>query len=84
MRFKVGQSCEIITSDSQWTIGYVASLPAKWEGNMKMLSPKDKYNIAFTGEEFFDDKRIYRVNDSFGIGYLPEKIDKWIPIKKLT
>lgn len=61
--FESFQLCEVLTSDGNYTIGYVDGKPAEWEGNMTNLKPGDLYCECQGHEDFNNGNEIYIINN---------------------
>lgn len=64
MKFEKWQKCEVVTSDGNWTIGYVDGKPAQWEGNMDELAPGDEFSYSSEDSVFgINSQEDFRVVD---------------------
>lgn len=59
------ETCEIVASDGNWTIGYVDGSPAQWDGNTRQLEIGDHYYPSHEDSSEFNcgDGSIYTVVD---------------------
>ena len=64
MFFENWQKSKIVTSDGNWTIGYVDGKAAQWEGNMSELKSGDEFEFSSGGSIFgINSQEDYRVVD---------------------
>lgn len=64
MTFENWMTCEIVTSDGNYTIGYVDGKPAEWDGNMKQLKVDDEYSERQQHSDFNNGNETYWVIDN--------------------
>jgi hypothetical protein len=64
MKFENWMTCEILTSDGNYTIGYVDGKPAEWDGNMKQLKADDEYIERQQHSDFNTGNETYWVIDN--------------------
>ena len=50
--FDGGMTVEVLTSDGEYTIGYVDDRAAQWSGNMKVLKVGDQFDFMYGGSYF--------------------------------
>jgi hypothetical protein len=63
MKFENWMTCEILTSDGNYTIGYVDGEPAAWDGNMKQLVEGDEFTECQQHSDFNTGNETYWVID---------------------
>jgi hypothetical protein len=61
--FDGGMTVEVLTSDGEYTIGYVDDRAAQWSGNMKVLKVGDQFDFMYDGSYFgVNSQDEYRVD----------------------